>query len=244
MAFDFPKAPVVGEEFTSENFVYIWDGVAWNLSGGTGTTGISDAPRDQVYYARKDGVWTGARSIGDVKSGFQTADHDDWIKLDGRAVSTLTPTQQIAASTLGFTANLPNGQLCSLRMDTAAVLGVVGGSAKITVANLPAHNMTSGNSAVLTSSSSGAHTHTTDAQGAHTVGTMDKMGVTCSPVQSQSYSANNPNVNLPAHTHTALSAGAHTHTVPAHNHTVALGGSGTDYYAKAMVVNFFVYLGA
>ena len=39
-----------------------------------------------------------------------------------------------------------------------------------------------------------------------------------------------------AHTHTAASAGAHAHTV-------ALGGSGAPITPKAMIANYYVYLG-
>jgi hypothetical protein len=49
-------------------------------------------------------------NYGDVKTGFQTADHNGWIKLDGRAKSTLSSSQQTQATSLGIGTNLPNAK--------------------------------------------------------------------------------------------------------------------------------------
>ena len=121
MAMDFPDAPAINDIYSPAGGTtsYRWDGVSWEVVSS----------------------YNPPAGVGDVKSGFQVSDHTGWIKLDGRAVTTLTATQQTAAAQLGFTTNLPNGHLCSLRMDTAAAPGVVGGSADISLANLPVHNL-------------------------------------------------------------------------------------------------------
>lgn len=216
----------------SDGTPYSRQDAGW-VAAAAGAGGIAEAPTDGQQYARQSSAWTpfvaAMDIVGDVKSGFQTADHNGWVKLDGRAVSTLTVSQQAAAATLGFTANLPDAQRCSLRQDSAAAPGVVGGSEKIGVNNLPAHNMTA--------ASSGAHTHTTDSQGDHAhPGARSVYAQVASSVEV-AWDRNEPDEYRGAHTHTAQSAGAHTHTV-------ALGGGGVDYWVKAVVVTFFVFLGA
>jgi hypothetical protein len=47
-------------------------------------------------------------TFGDIKTGFQSADHGGWVLLNGRAISTLSAAQQARAAALGFTTNLPN----------------------------------------------------------------------------------------------------------------------------------------
>ncbi len=65
---------------TSNNTYCFYTGTAWKPM------------HSQVYNA------------GDVKYGFQTADHNGWILLDGRAKSGLTASQQAAATALGIIA--------------------------------------------------------------------------------------------------------------------------------------------
>ena len=78
--------------------------------------------------------------IGDTKSGFQTSDHSGWILLNGRLKSTLTSSQQIAATSLGFGANLPDATNKYLSQ-TAGTIGSTTGnttnSVTLTRANLP-----------------------------------------------------------------------------------------------------------
>ena len=163
---------------------------------------------------------------GDLKHGFQVADHAGWIKLDGRAVTTLTVTQQAAAATLGFTTNFPLGD-GAVFMQSAAVLGSVSGGT-LTQAMLPAVN--------LTAASGGAHTHVTDSQGDHAhPGARSVYAQVASSVEV-AWDRNEPDEYRGAHTHTALSAGAHTHTV-------ALGGTGATIVPKNISATAFVYLG-
>lgn len=211
-----------------------WVQIAGNVPPSS--SGIAEAPMDGTPYQRQDAAWISATAAaatpGDVKSGFQTGDHAGWIKLDGRAVSTLTATQQAAAATLGFTTNLPNGDKCSLRMDSGALPGVVGGSQKITQANLPNYNLTAQNA--------GDHRHATGMVGGGTVIQVQNMGDSDDDGFYGTYTFGD---NLRRESSNYGDGYMHK-TTGAHGHTVPSGGSGTDYYVKAIVTNFFVYLGA
>jgi hypothetical protein len=94
-------------------------------------------------------------NYGDVKTGFQAADHNGWIKLNGRAKSTLSATQQTHATALGIGANLPNADNAFLVQNGRALGDVFGANTKtIAQSNLP--NVTLGG----TTTSDGSHTHT------------------------------------------------------------------------------------
>jgi hypothetical protein len=47
-------------------------------------------------------------TLGNLKSGLQTADHEGWILLNGRLKSTLSAPRQAVATSLGIGANLPD----------------------------------------------------------------------------------------------------------------------------------------
>jgi hypothetical protein len=66
-------------------------------------------------------------TYGDVKTGIQAADHDGWIKLDGRTKSSLSTDQQTRATALGIGVNLPNANNAVL-MQNGQALGSVTGS--------------------------------------------------------------------------------------------------------------------
>jgi hypothetical protein len=209
LTFQFPNAPLDGDVYAhagGSSFVYDGTDGVWRRRSDVGSVPLPFV------------------TIGDVKSGFQTDDHNGWIKLDGRDVTTLTLDQQAAAASLGFTANLPNGELCGLRQDSAAGPGVVGGSPKISQAQLP-------NISVV---SAGDHNHMAYGN----VGSQSQWDDY--PHQSQvnwhmNHSGPWQNGGSYWNHYLAANAGAHQHS---------LGGSGADYYAKAIVVSFFVYLGA
>lgn len=87
-----------------------------------------------VYIA----ISTGA-AYGDIKHSFQTNDHSGWIVADGRAISTLTTSQQtVATDTLGFSSTIPDLQNVFIigAGDTYSV-GDSGGSFYLARANLP-----------------------------------------------------------------------------------------------------------
>ena len=151
---------------STTGYLYCWyddgTGAQW-VDTTSGMVQVEEAPIDGTPYARQDADWLPAAlltgvTIGDVKNGFQTIDHGGWIKLDGRAISTLTANQQAEAVLLGFTTNLPNagGAVQIMRDGTGNVLGSINGSSakKITHAMLPAVNLTAANAAVLTTSGS------------------------------------------------------------------------------------------
>ena len=80
-------------------------------------------------------------NYGDVKTGFQAADHNGWIKLNGRAKSTLSATQQTQATALGIGTNLPNADNAFL-VQNANTPGTVAGSNSITLAQNQLPNVT------------------------------------------------------------------------------------------------------
>ncbi len=105
---------------------------------GNGRTGVSwkkisgNVPMSVINY-------------GDVKTGFQSADHNGWVKLNGRAKSALSATQQVQATALGIGTNLPDASNAFLVQNGSAVGTVAGSNTKtIAQANLP--NVTLGGS--------------------------------------------------------------------------------------------------
>ncbi|MEO8517459.1 MAG: hypothetical protein ABI426_11965 [Flavobacterium sp.] len=112
------------------------------------------------YYFYNGSSWKALSSvssaiIGDVKNGYQTTDHNGWILLNGRLKTTLTATQQAAATALGIGANLPNISDKSIVGSSATkALNTVGGSDNATISRDQLPNI------VLTASTEGNHTHT------------------------------------------------------------------------------------
>ncbi len=96
------------------------------------------------YYYFNGSSWNSMNSglsnftIGDIKTGIQTTDHNGWIKLNGRAKNTLTSSQQSQATALGIGTNLPDATN-SFLVQNGTTLGSVSGSNSKTIAqnNLP-----------------------------------------------------------------------------------------------------------
>lgn len=116
-----------------------------NTSGGGGGGGGSGntTPVDPsivwnytIYEAQ------GIVNYGNVKQGFQLADHFGWVLLNGRPITALTATQQAIATRLGWTTVLPNATGKITKMKGAP--GSVGGSdtTVINQFNLPNVNLT------------------------------------------------------------------------------------------------------
>ena len=106
-------------------------GVYSELNGRTGVTWkkiSGNAPMSVINY-------------GDVKTGFQSSDHNGWVKLNGRAKSTLSATQQAQATTLGIGTNLPDASNAFLVQNGSAV-GTVAGSNSVTLAQNQLPNVT------------------------------------------------------------------------------------------------------
>jgi len=175
-------------------------------------------------------------NYGDVKTGFQSADHNGWIKLDGRAKSTLSSTQQAQATSLGIGTNLPDATNAFLVQNGSSVGTVSGSNIKtITQANLPNINFPT-----ATTTTNGDHNHWVSAAAyddknfSNQNSNAQQFGLWS---DAGSYSSSDPGSSIGRNT---ANAGSHTHNV-----TVSSGGSGTafDITPKSLTVNTFIYLG-
>lgn len=215
------------------------------------------------YYYWNGSSWTTISvafgnhpNIGDVKTGFQSSDHNGWIKLNGRLKSTLTTSQQSAANTLGFGANIPDATNTYLSQNGGTIGSVSGSNTVVlTQANLPNVNFTG------TSGNSGAHSHNVDPPGTYTYNNGNHY---------HNMYFNNDDYNGSGggnqsleddggawSTRTTDWAGDHNHyvdipnfssgSVGDHNHSLSVssGGSGTAITVspKTLTVNMFIYLG-
>ena len=92
-----------------------------------------------AYYFYNGSIWQPLVSavsavLGDVKNGYQIADHNGWILLNGRLLTALTPTQQATAVALGFVANLPNiADKSIVGASTTKALNTTGGTDNVTL---------------------------------------------------------------------------------------------------------------
>jgi hypothetical protein len=185
-------------------------------------------------------IGTTTYSPGDIKNSILTADHQGWIKLDGRAVTAFTTTQRAQLNTLGFTTNIPNATNTVL-MQSAQPVGTVSGSMQknITQANLPNINFPT-----ATTSTAGNHSHGNNASGAPgNYGLIFRS----SPGQNNTVrdtdsggSGSEPNITGTPGALAIYNAGDHNHTV-----TVSSGGSNTplDVTPRTLSVNVFMYVG-
>lgn len=90
------------------------------------TTEYPGANNATVVYNYSQLEAQGVLNFGNVKQGFQGADHFGWVMLDGRAVNTLTAAQQAIATQLGWGVNIPDATGRVLKM-TGATAGTIGG---------------------------------------------------------------------------------------------------------------------
>lgn len=164
---------------------------------------------------------TGNNIFGDVKSGFQTTDHDGWILLNGRNINLLTASQQLRASQLGFSATIPNANSAYL-VQNGTGLGTLSNDNSKTIvrANLPNVNITA------TTTTNGEHRHTFATKWSGT---------------GQNGIVRDQNSNTDSTNNTSL-AGNHNHTV-----TFNLNGNvpqqELDVRPLSLSVNMFVFLG-
>lgn len=163
--------------------------------------------------------------VGDVKSGMQANDHQGWVKLNGRVISSLTANQQANAATLGFTSNLPNADSAVL-VQNGSSIGSVAGSNQRTIAQNQLPNATLNGSTDL----AGGHSHTFTSTNLSNNGVFSVFGAPDSLVNGQS--------------------SASTSFEPDHSHsftTSSLNGGVTqqqiDISPKSLSVNMFIYLG-
>lgn len=167
---------------------------------------------------------------GDIKTSFAPTDHAGWVRLDGRAKTALTATQQVRATALGIGANLPNDDNLGL-VGTSGTksLGTTGGSATVNIGqtHLPSvyFNGSTG--------TAGSHNHTVNMV-YHTQTGDGFNGGRIQLTDRASQTVTNPSeiqVN---------SAGDHSHSVSVHS-----GGSGTALNVENpyLAVHYYMYLG-
>jgi hypothetical protein len=202
---------------------------------------------------------------GDIKSGIQTTDHEGWIKLDGRAMNTLSTSQIAVAASFGISGTLPNASNSYMVQNGTTMASVSGANtATLTQANLPVATFTG------TAASAGDHAHggSTDFQGNHNHSINDPGHTHSQWTRNDDFnnSGGNPpgftgdsagsytwwNINAATtgisvnsngnhnHSITTNSAGAHTHSV-----SVSSGGAATpiNIAPRSFSVNMFIYLG-
>ncbi|WP_241279652.1 hypothetical protein [Chryseobacterium cucumeris] len=171
--------------------------------------------------------------IGDVKKGFQKADHNGWYLLDGRQCSSLPGIAAAGAQSIGFAAALPDAKGKFLKVsDNTQQTAIKGGSNTVTLnkKNLPKLNFNGQASAVGVS-----HSHSfTDAY-------------------SVAYAANFNGVLAATYGNTNnrnphLSSQANTSGSGSHSHSFKISNAGGNSQAFSVIpqyveVNTFIYLG-
>jgi hypothetical protein len=166
--------------------------------------------------------------IGDIKPSYNTADHDGWYLLNGRAITSLPQTaQNNAANILGITTSLPDAS-GRYSIGTTATPGGITGNNTITLtrSNLPAFNFT------YTTNLAGAHSHTFTYQTIRT------------------NTANGGGNNIHAYWLSGAFVGGGNYpqsTTGFHSHTYTAPSGGNsdpvDIRPSALNANYFVYLG-
>lgn len=200
--------------------------------------------------------------FGDIKTGIQSADHNGWVKLDGRLKSSLTASQQARATVLGIGTNIPDATNSYL-VQNGATLGSVSGSNTKTISQAHLPNVSFNGSAA----SSGDHNHIVDPPYTYTSTNgshnhyFDDYYYSESRGWGWGWAGSNHGIDFDndpySYGHYTNTAGDHYHGVDigafysanagSHTHTVSVssGGSGTalDVTPKSLSVNTFIYLG-
>jgi hypothetical protein len=168
---------------------------------------------------------------GDIKQGFQATDHSGWIKLNGRAKTSLTATQQTQATTLGIGINLPDASNAFLVQNGTTIGNVSSSNTKTIVqANLP--NITLGGTAY----SAGSHTHTTNVNDNNAIFSNGATAMKEAQLNwTSGASASNPTV--------MASSGDHTHSITTNSINGGVTQTSLDITPRSLSVNTFIYLG-
>jgi len=177
----------------------------------------------KVVHVYDGGSWkeiNNKHTYGDIKSGIQQNDHSGWVKLDGRAITSLTTTQQTQATALGLSTNLPNANNTYLSQN-GTTLGSVSGNNTKTIARNQLPLFTLGG----TTSTNGNHTY---------------VGI------NGSYATNSNRSPRAGDWARIISVG----TIGNHNHTITtnnINNTGTqqtlDTTPATLSVTMFIYLG-
>lgn len=242
---------ITGDELKAKDAIYGSNqtGVIVYVTALPSPTTAKTININEVGHYYFDGtVWSklsykNLNDFGDIKSSFKTADHNGWVKLDGRAKSSLTATQLSNASALGIGTNLPDATGKILVQETT--IASTSAATAIALNQLPNVSLTGSTSAdgththtvdpaAVTSSTNGAHNHTSNA-----TGTAGNFGLIRRSTNNQNATAsafdtggsgNEPDLITTVAALTINSNGDHNHTtdIPSttsstngnHNHTI------------------------
>ena len=198
-----------------------------------------DAGLAAGYYFWYGSSWVtiaqsgGTTNYGDVKTGFQTADHNGWIKLDGRLISSLTTTQQTQATVLGFGTNLPDATNAYI-VQNGLTLGNVSGTNTKTIAQANLPNVTLGG----TTSGTGSHTHEIN------VNDESVIRVSTGDVTAMKEAYTNWTAGIAdRYADVMASAGNHDHTIATNSINGGVTQTQLDITPRSLSVNTFIYLG-
>lgn len=210
--------------------------LVYNTTNNLSSIPVSVQP--SLYY--NDGTkWIlmgpNGRKIGDIKQiAAAKTDHDGWILLDGRSISSLSSIQQINAVAMGFSGNIPNVTDTYMKATNGVGTGNItsGNTFTLTQAQLPNVNFTG------TTSSAGAHTHTysdTNTQ-AQTIGLATNV-LALLPLLNIVVATPD---NLAVFTGNTVTDGAHTHSL-----SIPSGGNddAITQKPKYLSVNTYIFLG-
>ena len=201
-------------------------------------------------------------NYGDTKSSFKTTDHNGWVALDGRAVSTLTATQQAQAAALGITGNLPDAlgrTIVGAKASTAFPPKATGGSDTIARSALPNFTLTGDTNDTNTDHTHGVGTLVTTQTGSAHTHTYFQSYVPSTYKYDGTGSSSNTAYRYSTQTASTYSEGEHTHPITGntgsansntqHKHpytTPSINGNVTQtkHFAPYLALNMFVFLGA
>ncbi|SHE72115.1 hypothetical protein [Chryseobacterium sp. OV279] len=204
--------------------------IAGMIVFNTATAGTAPNNVTPGLYYNNGTQWikltTKAPQVGDIKNGFQSADHNGWYLLNGRTVSTLAVNPRARATALGFATNLPDASDRYLKNTSGTDnIGTAAGANAFTLtqANLP--NVTFSG----TTNTTGNHTHTYTDNPLNTAAN-GVAGGTNNPISDTSSVNDNTN-----------SSGDHNHTL-----SFSLGGSSqpVSLVPNNIITNVFIYLGS
>ncbi len=195
-------------------------------------------------------------NFGDIKTGIQSGDHSGWIKLDGRALSTLSTTQRSQASALGISTNLPDATDAVLVQSTGS-LGSVTGSMSRTLAQNQLPNIAptiSVDNTIATMQNAGSHQHAisvvSSTVGGYAAGNPTAFKKDMVPTTESNADLTDRGGGTLVNTGIIGSAGEHNHTINTHGHAAtssSINGGVTqqaiDITPRKLVVNTFIYLG-
>jgi hypothetical protein len=228
------------------------------ISSPTAGLIVFDLTTNSTWYY--DGTsWVNSSTVstyGDVKTGIQSGDHNGWVKLNGRAKSNLSATQQAQATALGIGDNLPDATDAVL-MQSSGSLGSVTGSMSRTIAQNQLPDVApsiSVNNTIATMQNAGNHEHpisvVSSSIGGYAYGNPTAFKKDMVPTTESNADLTDRGGGSFVNTGIIGSAGDHNHTINTHGHSAtssSINGGVTqqaiDVTPRRLVVNTFIYLG-